>query len=49
MQLQGYKPEKFIFPVSATQAYTQIGNSVVVPAVAASAKILAQIIQTKSL
>lgn len=49
MQLQGYKPDKFIFPVSATQAYTQIGNSVVVPAVAASAAVLANIIKNHSL
>jgi len=33
MQLQGYDPKKFIFPVSKTQAYKQLGNSVVVPAV----------------
>lgn len=33
MQLQGYDPDKFIFPVSKTQAYKQIGNSVVVPAI----------------
>ena len=49
MQLQGFNPDKFIFPVSATQAYTQIGNSVVVPAIAASAKIVANIIKMKSL
>jgi DNA (cytosine-5)-methyltransferase 1 len=33
MQLQGFDPNRFIFPVSHTQAYKQIGNSVVVPAV----------------
>ncbi|MDO5464827.1 MAG: DNA (cytosine-5-)-methyltransferase [Akkermansia sp.] len=49
MQLQGYKPGKFIFPVSATQAYTQIGNSVVVPAIEASAKIVAKILKEKSI
>ena len=40
MQLQGYTPSKFHFPlsVSGTQAYRQIGNSVVVPAVTATAK-----------
>ena len=48
MQLQGYKPGKFIFPVSATQAYTQIGNSVVVPAIEASAKVIAKILKEKS-
>lgn len=37
MQLQGYDPKRFIFPVSKTQAYKQIGNSVVVPAIAACA------------
>ena len=33
MQLQGYDPEKFIFPVSKTQAYKQIGNSITIPVV----------------
>ncbi len=33
MQLQGFDPETFKFPVSNTQTYKQIGNSVVVPAV----------------
>jgi DNA (cytosine-5)-methyltransferase 1 len=33
MRLQGYDPEKFVFPVSRTQTYKQLGNSVVVPAV----------------
>lgn len=37
MQLQGYDPDKYIFPVSNTQAYRQIGNSVVVPAIGATA------------
>jgi DNA (cytosine-5)-methyltransferase 1 len=36
-RLQGFDPDRFIFPVSHTQAYRQIGNSVVVPAVAATA------------
>lgn len=44
MQLQGYDPKKFIFPVSDTQAYRQIGNSVVVPAVAACAKEIAKVL-----
>lgn len=47
MQLQGYDPEKFIFPVSNTQAYRQIGNSVVVPAIAACAKEISRIIISK--
>jgi DNA (cytosine-5)-methyltransferase 1 len=33
MQLQGYDPKKFVFPVSDSQAYKQIGNSVAVPAI----------------
>ncbi len=37
-QLQGYDLERFQFPVSDTQAYRQIGNSVVVPAVEATAQ-----------
>ena len=37
MQLQGYDPDSFHFPVSNTQAYRQIGNSVVVPAVTSTA------------
>lgn len=49
MQLQGYDPSKFIFPVSATQAYTQIGNSVVVPAIEASARVIANQLKEKLL
>lgn len=48
MQLQGYDPDRFIFPVSNTQAYKQIGNSVVVPAVTATAHEIAKILQRKS-
>lgn len=44
MQLQGYDPEHFIFPVSNTQAYKQIGNSVVVPAIKSTAKEIAKMI-----
>lgn len=44
MQLQGYDPEKFIFPVSNTQAYKQIGNSVVVPAIESTARELAKVL-----
>ncbi|MGJ8677759.1 MAG: DNA (cytosine-5-)-methyltransferase [Akkermansiaceae bacterium] len=44
MQLQGYDPENFVFPVSNTQAYRQIGNSVVVPAISACAREMAKII-----
>jgi len=42
MQLQGYDPERFVFPVSKTQAYKQIGNSVVVPAIRSAAKEIAK-------
>lgn len=45
MQLQGYDPDKFIFPVSNSQAYKQIGNSVVVPAICDTAKFIAQTIR----
>jgi len=48
MQLQGYDPSKFVFPVSNTQAYRQIGNSVVVPAIAACAKEISQVLKTNS-
>lgn len=44
MQLQGYDPSVFIFPVSSTQAYHQIGNSVVVPAIEASARFIASVL-----
>jgi len=45
MQLQGYNPERFTFPVSNTQAYRQIGNSVVVPAIHACAREIAKVIR----
>lgn len=48
MQLQGYDPQQFIFPVSRTQAYKQIGNSVVVPAIEASAHFIADILKSRS-
>lgn len=44
MQLQGYDPEKFIFPVSMTQSYKQIGNSVVIPAIRATAREIVKMI-----
>ncbi|NVK31418.1 MAG: DNA (cytosine-5-)-methyltransferase [Gammaproteobacteria bacterium] len=44
MQLQGFDPERFVFPVSNTQAYKQIGNSVVVPAVTACAKEIVRVL-----
>lgn len=48
MQLQGFKPSSFAFPVSKTQAYHQIGNSVVVPAIESSANFIADIIEKAS-
>jgi DNA (cytosine-5)-methyltransferase 1 len=45
MQLQGYDPKKFVFPVSKTQAYRQIGNSVVVPAIQACAGEIAKFLK----
>ncbi|MGA2823919.1 MAG: DNA (cytosine-5-)-methyltransferase [Bacteroidales bacterium] len=47
MQLMGYNPDKFIFPVSDTQAYRQIGNSVVVPAVSDTAQEIVKILGKK--
>lgn len=47
MQLQGYDPRSYVFPVSRTQAYRQIGNSVVVPAVAACARALTRLLREK--
>ena len=43
-QLQGYDRKKFAFPVSDTQAYRQIGNSVAVPAIKESAKEIIRIL-----
>lgn len=45
MQLQGYNPKRFHFPVSRTQAYHQIGNSVVVPAVTETARRIIEILE----
>lgn len=47
MQLMGYNPDKFIFPVSDTQAYRQIGNSVVIPAIKATAKEIVRVLEKK--
>jgi DNA (cytosine-5)-methyltransferase 1 len=43
-QLQGFDRDRFIFPVSDSQAYKQIGNSVAVPAIEATAKEIAKIL-----
>ena len=48
MQLQGYDPETFIFPVSKTQAYRQIGNSVAWPAVASCAREMARVLKERT-
>jgi DNA (cytosine-5)-methyltransferase 1 len=45
MQIQGYDPATFVFPVSNTQAYRQIGNSVVIPAIGATANEIAIILR----
>jgi len=45
MKLQGFDPKKFIFPVSHTQAYKQIGNSVVIPSVRECALEIAKILK----
>lgn len=45
MQLQGYDPNRFVFPVSDTQAYKQIGNSVVVPAIKAVAEEISMLLK----
>ena len=47
MQLQGYDPVRFRFPVSDTQAYKQIGNSVVVPAVEATAREMVKVLKSR--
>ncbi len=44
-QLQGLDRDRFIFPVSDSQAYKQIGNSVAVPAIEATAKEIAKILK----
>lgn len=48
MQLQGYDPRKFVFPVSNTQAYRQIGNSVAVPAIRETAVQIAEVLKRGS-
>ena len=47
MQLQGYDPKKFIFPVSNCQAFKQIGNSVVWPAIRSCAAQIANVLRTR--
>jgi len=47
MELMGFNPRKFIFPVSLTQAYRQLGNSVIIPAVKETAREIVKIIKKK--
>jgi len=47
MQLQGYDPEHFVFPVTDCQAYKQIGNSVVWPAVHSCALEIARVLRER--
>ncbi len=47
MQLQGFDPDRFEFPVSDTQAYRQIGNSVVVPAMVDCAREVARVLRER--
>jgi DNA (cytosine-5)-methyltransferase 1 len=47
MQLMGLDPKIFEMPVSDTQAYRQIGNSVVVPAVKETARKILKILEEK--
>ncbi len=48
MQLMGFDPNRFIFPVSNTQAYKQLGNSVIVPVVQDCAMEMAKILERAS-
>ena len=45
LKLQGFDPKRFLIPVGKSQAYKQIGNSVIIPAVEETAKILANLIK----
>ena len=47
LQLMGFDPDKFTMPVSDTQAYRQIGNSVVLPAVRETAKQIVKVIASR--
>ncbi len=47
MQLQGYDPKKFVFPVSNCQAFKQIGNSVVWPAIRSCAAQIAKVLKER--
>lgn len=45
MELQGFDPDSFVFPVGKAKAYKQLGNSVVVPAVQDTAKAIIDLIK----
>lgn len=45
LQLQGFDPDRFIFPVGITYAYKQVGNSVVIPAIEETARILVNLLK----
>lgn len=44
LQLQGFDANKFKFPGGIVQSYKQIGNSVVIPAIEETAKVISKII-----
>jgi DNA (cytosine-5)-methyltransferase 1 len=46
MQLQGFDKDRFVFPVSDSQAYKQIGNSVAVPAIEATAREICKVLKS---
>ena len=46
-RLQGFDPIKFVFPVSNTQIYRQIGNSVAIPAVKAAAREISKMLRER--
>ncbi|MBR3169184.1 DNA cytosine methyltransferase [Candidatus Saccharibacteria bacterium] len=48
LRMQGF-PDSFIFPVSETQAMKQLGNSVAVPAIQATAKNIIEALQNEDL
>lgn len=49
LQLQGYDPDRFMFTVSNTQSYKQIGNSVVVPAISECAVEIVKVLERSDL
>jgi len=47
-RLQGFDDTKFTFPVGITYAYKQLGNSVVIPAIEESAKVLVGLLERRN-